>query len=262
VRRFAIGLALVLASTARAADNDLQLFRLGHPNDIRICNICDGSDTVVEAGDPGAQRRFARLVATLGLAFTPPFQEQARTTGQAGFELGVSGAVAFPKLAPNEWPTEGTLATSAAPQQLILPTLEIRKGLGGGFELGAAASYLVNSQMVGLTAELRWAALEGLPRAPDVSLRAFGTRVIGTRELDLVVGGPTCRFPNRSASPPASSCSRTRRSESCSSTRKARRSISIPAPRTSGRRPTTTACSAAFPFLKIATSTPSSACAR
>jgi hypothetical protein len=189
VRRFAIGLALVAASGARAADNDLQLFRLGHPNDIRICTVCDGTDTVVEPGDLGAQRRFARLSATLGLAFTPPFQEQARTTGQAGFELGVSGAVAFPKLAPNEWPTEGTLGTSAAQQQLVLPTLAIRKGLGGGFELGAAASYLVSSQMVGLSAELRWAVLEGLGRAPDLSLRVFGTRVIGTRELDLVVGG-------------------------------------------------------------------------
>jgi hypothetical protein len=189
VRRFAIALALVLGSGARAAENDLQLFRLGHPNDIHVCSICDGTDTVVEPGDPGAQHRFARLVATLGLAFTPPFQEQARTTGQAGFELGVSGAVAFPKLAADEWPTEGTLATSAAPQQLILPTLGIRKGLGGGFELGVAASYLVNSQMLGLTAELRWAVLEGLRSAPDLSLRAFGTRVIGTRELDLVVGG-------------------------------------------------------------------------
>jgi hypothetical protein len=189
VRRFAIGLALVAASGARAADNDLQLFRLGHPNDIRVCTICDGSDTTIEPGDLGAQRRFARLSATLGLAFTPPFQEQARTTGEAGFELGISGAVAFPKLAPDEWPTAGSLATYPAPQQLVLPTLTIRKGLGGGFELGAAASYLVQSEMVGLSAELRWAALEGLERAPDLSLRVFGTRVIGTRELDLVVGG-------------------------------------------------------------------------
>jgi hypothetical protein len=189
VRRFAIAAALVFSSGARAAQNDLQLFRLGHPNDIRICSICDGTDTIVEPGDLGAQRRFARLVGTLGLAFAPPFQEQARTTGQAGFELGISGAVAFPKLAANEWPTEGTLATSAAPDQLVLPTIGVRKGLGGGFELGVAASYLVNSQMVGLSAELRWAVLEGLATVPDLSLRAFGTRVIGTRELDLVVGG-------------------------------------------------------------------------
>jgi hypothetical protein len=45
------------------------------------------------------------------------------------------------------------------------------------------------SEMVGLSAEIRWAPLDGLERAPDVALRAWGTRVIGTKELDLVVGG-------------------------------------------------------------------------
>jgi hypothetical protein len=189
VRRFAIGLALLAASGARAADNDLELWRLGHPNDIRVCTVCDGTDTTVEPGNIFAQRRFARFTATLGLAFAPPFHEQAHTTGEAGFEVGVSGAVAFPKVAPDEWPTEASVAAFPAPKVLVLPTITVRKGLGASVELGAAVSYLAASQMVGLTAQLRWAPLDGLARAPDVALRLWGTRVVGTRELDLVVGG-------------------------------------------------------------------------
>ena len=178
---------------ARAGDNDLQLYRLGHPDDIVVCTKCDGTDRSVEPGDPQAQARFARFVSALGLALIPPAFEPGQTTGQSGFELGFSGHLALQKLNPGEWPTAGTQAVTAAPRSLFLPTLSLRKGFGASLELGAAASFLPGSQIVALSADLRWALFEGLDilgyPAPDLAVRAHLTRALGTQELDLLSGG-------------------------------------------------------------------------
>jgi len=184
--RFPIGLLIcVAAAGARAAENDLELWRLGHPDPLG-CTRCDGlpGDTP-EPGDPKAQARFHRLASTLGLAFAPPFQETAGTLGQAGFEVGVSSSEAFPKISSDAWPTRA----AAPPTVLTLPAVTLRKGLGGSFELGAAVSWLANSQMMALSAELRWAMLDGIAYAPDLSVRAWATRALGTQDLDLALVG-------------------------------------------------------------------------
>ena len=66
-----LALAVAASAAARADDNDLSLYLLGHPDPITVCAACDGSDRIAEIGDPSAQVRFARLVASLGLAFVP-----------------------------------------------------------------------------------------------------------------------------------------------------------------------------------------------
>jgi hypothetical protein len=178
------GLALLIvvaAAGARAAENDLELWRLGHPD----CLGCDAAGKGGEAGDPNAQVRFHKLASTLGLAFAPPFQETAGTLGQAGFEVGVSTSEAFLRIHSDAWPT----SASSPPKVLTLPAVTLRKGLGGSFELGAAVSWLANSQMMALSAELRWAILDGVAYAPDLAVRAWATRVLGTQDLDLALGG-------------------------------------------------------------------------
>ncbi|GAC1608317.1 MAG: hypothetical protein NVS4B10_23580 [Myxococcales bacterium] len=182
-------LALGFAWPARAGANDLALWRLGNPDPITVCTLCDGTDGTRVPGDPGAQVRFARLTAALGLAFIPPFSEAAGSLGQAGFEVGFAGQVAFPRLSPDEWATEGTRAASPAPRALFLPALRLRKGLGGSLELGTVVSYLAGSQIAALTFEVRFSPLDGLADAPDVAVRAYGTRVVGAESLDLTVGG-------------------------------------------------------------------------
>ena len=83
-------LIALAAGAARAGGNDLELWKLGHPDPIG-CTRCDGSPgDPAEPGDPNAQARFHRLASTLGLAFAPPFQETAGTLGQSGFEVGLS----------------------------------------------------------------------------------------------------------------------------------------------------------------------------
>jgi len=182
-------LFLLLTGAAHAAANDLEIWRLGHP-DTLACSLCDGSaGDVPEAGSPGAQARFHRLASTLGLAFVPPFEDAAATTGQSGFEFGISSSQVVLRIPADAWPTMETQASGAPPGVLILPAVTLRKGLGGSLELGAGVQWLANSQMVALSAQLRWAVVEGIENAPDLALRAWGTRVLGSRELDLGAAG-------------------------------------------------------------------------
>jgi hypothetical protein len=176
---------LLLAGAVNAAPNDLQLWRLGHPDSLG-CTACDGSPgDVPEPGTPGAQARFHRLSSTLGLAFIPPFQDPAATTGQAGFEIGVSSSQALLRIGADAWPTEVTQAIGTPPTMLLMPALSLRKGLGGSLELGAGIQWLAYSRMMAFSGQLRWAAVEGLENAPDLALRAWGTRVVGTQDLRL-----------------------------------------------------------------------------
>ena len=176
---------LLLAGAANAAPNDLELWRLGHPDSLG-CTACNGSPgDGPELGMPGAQARFHLLSSTLGLAFVPPFQDPAATTGQAGFEVGLSSSQALLRIGADAWPSEVTQAIGAAPGMLLLPAVTLRKGLGGSLELGAGFQWLAYSRMMAFSGQLRWAAVEGLENAPDVALRAWGTRVVGTQDLRL-----------------------------------------------------------------------------
>src|SRR5207248_7640359 len=127
--------------------------------------------------------------AMLALAFAPAFEDAAQTTGQAGFEFGVGNQVVFPRLSEQEWPSEGTLGTGAPPKMLFLPTVTLRKGLGGSVEFGVAASLLANSQAFALGAQVRWAPLDGLYGLPDVAFRAWASHVMGIQDLNLSFGG-------------------------------------------------------------------------
>jgi hypothetical protein len=178
-------LVFLVSAAAIADDNDLLLWKLGHPDPLG-CTRCDGSvGDPAEPGDLNAQARFHRLASTLGLAFVPPFQETAGTVGQSGFEVGVSSSEAFLRIQGDAWPTR----TASPPKVLTMPTVVARKGLGGSLELGATVAWLTQSQMMALSAELRWAVVDGLAYSPDIALRAWATRVVGTQELDLALGG-------------------------------------------------------------------------
>lgn len=186
-----IGLLLLLlgAPAARAGDNDLDLWRLGNPDPIKTCVVCDGTDSKAQGGSAGAQKRFARMATALGLAFVPAFGEPGSTTGQAGLEIGFANGFALPRLENSEWPGVASQAQTAAPALWVVPSLRARKGLGGSLEVGTSFSLLGGSQMVALSAELRWAVLDGIDYAPDLALRAWGTRVLGTQDLDLSMTG-------------------------------------------------------------------------
>lgn len=182
--------ALVLAAATwvaalpAAAGHDLDLWRLGSPRE----NLGDGTPN--PSYSPDAQARFEAVATQLGLALSSVTGGPARTTGAAGFALGIEWAsVSVP--ADRElggepvWPVEG----GSADTSLSMPTIHARKGLPYSFELGMRLTELRDSSMLGATLELRAAIVEGVAGAPDVSVRAHGTRLLGARDLSLAAGG-------------------------------------------------------------------------
>ena len=182
-------LGAALACPARAGDNDVLLWKLGNPDPIVVCSVCDGTDNHTQAADPKAQYRFARMASALGLAFVPGLGETAASLGQAGFEIGYSQSFRFLNLNADEWATDGSQAQTSHIPMLALSTLTVRKGLGGSFDVGVFATYLAQSSMLAVGAEVRASIIDGIDYAPDLSVRAYGLRVTGTRELDLTDAG-------------------------------------------------------------------------
>ncbi len=190
---------LLVASASRAEPNDVQLFRLGNVDEIKVCSKCDNTpnDVTARPGSPASQEGFARLASELGLAMIPHWLSPAESLGQAGFEYGISIDFAFvhgngKTSAGNPyWVTEGNPTGGAGPTSLAMPTLHIRKGLPFSFEFGGDAAYIVNSSMVAMTVNGKWALSEGyasLP-IPDFAVRGFGTRLVGAPGLDLTIVG-------------------------------------------------------------------------
>lgn len=182
---FVCGAVLALSGRARAFDNDLALEKLGNPSDIR-------NGEVVTKADPLAQERFARFVGEFALALAPMPTGLASSLGDAGFEATFSGDIALIHAkqifsdgqSHDVWPTEKPASGS-----LFLPTIHLRKGLPFGFEVGTSFAYVSFSSMIAASAQVKWAILEGFYLVPDLSVKAFGTTILGTGALNVVVAG-------------------------------------------------------------------------
>lgn len=182
------GLGLVLASgPARADSNDLELARLGSPKEL----VLDGGQRI--SADLLAQERFARFASDFALSLLPMPAGMPSSLGDAGFELVLVADTAFIHRRQtfsngqelDVWPTEQAGGSGA----LFLPTVQFRKGLPFGFELGTSVGSLSFSSMTSVSAGLKWALVEGIHLVPDVSVRAFAATAFGTRALTVFVGG-------------------------------------------------------------------------
>lgn len=176
--------ALVMPRPAAALDNDVQLRWLGSPNSVPTgcVQLGQANPANLPLCSQAPQSRFARMGSALGLAFAPAWSEPGATGGQAGFELNVAEVLAFPRLHADEWGTEGSHG-AGAPAVLPLTSLTIRKGLGASIDLGFSITYLAQSQMIGLAADLKVALLDGVEKAPDVAVRFWGGHLAGSGEL-------------------------------------------------------------------------------
>lgn len=201
MRRLAYALAAVLAiaaaPSARAEPLDLDLSRLGAPDEnVWVYLATTVSD--VSAGQAAtyaaeSRRRFATLAAELGLALSSAVLQPASTTGHSGFAFDLEvayvavGTKAVGSAPPSgftsaTWPTRG-----AAPSALYLPSVHVRKGLPYSLELGGRIIYLNRSSYYAAQGEVKWAVNEGIDAAPDVALRAAYTRLFGQEDLSLGV---------------------------------------------------------------------------
>ena len=193
---------------SQAQSLDLELWRLGNPDYI---TLHDGTVVPDPSGDPEANQRlmadanlrFRMLMVDLGLAIHPAPAHPANSPGRAGaaFEIGLRMPQIHPQAAvmsdecppgnPNcrIWVTRGTTPgrpnQQRVPNRLILPSLQVRKGLPFSFELNSQVQYLVGSSSCVMSGGARWALNEGFDFLPDLSIGAQATRLVGTRDFGL-----------------------------------------------------------------------------
>ncbi len=162
---------LVCASMPALADEyDFDISTFGNPNPAGLTYA------------PGANNKFRAFIRQMGAAITSTSLMPAETLGASGFMIGAELSVL----------TFGNAAlptTRAYTPPLLLPSLHLRKGLPFSFELGARTGWIQKSRMWLMTGELRWALSEGFVYVPDVSVRAHVSKLMNSRNFDLVAGG-------------------------------------------------------------------------
>ncbi len=161
------------------------------PNDVDLSGFIDGDDFFVEDGQVWGEANrdnegFENFARDLGQVFAPRPQAPSKTLGQAGFAVKYMLGTAMIPSDEQYW-SDG-LAGGTPRSTLVSHHLEVRKGLPFSFEVGGNLSHLMNSQMFGMGANVRWALHEGYRYFPDIGVRAAANTVTGANELNLING--------------------------------------------------------------------------
>ncbi|HEU4534547.1 MAG TPA: hypothetical protein VFS00_10535 [Polyangiaceae bacterium] len=141
---------------------------------------------------------FRRLVGQYAWALAPAAPREARTGGPARFFLGAEWATSSIAGGRDHW----RRGVERAPGAAHVVSLNLRKGLPAGFELGASLGRVVGAAPWLAGAEARWAPLEGarfgpLGRLPDVSFGAAARTLAGASPLRLTVVAAEARLSKR-----------------------------------------------------------------
>ena len=174
-------------------DNDFYLKNL-HPDHAKeICTDsnstnCIAPDAKLRFDSEEVQEKFAKLMTEYGLAIAPSFTQPGETLGSKGYELGVT--YGFTKVGQNkvngESPWEGTYGQKD-PGALHLVSIEARKGLPASFEMAGRVSYIFGSHMLVLGMSGKFALIESVGYAPDISVRATYNSLLGSKEVSMDV---------------------------------------------------------------------------
>ena len=193
-------------------------------NDLRLLNLCPYDLNTLECSwvqrdpatgrvisttpDADGQSRFRSMMSELGFAIAPRLMTPADTLGFAGFqfsaELGVTTINPERKIgtAPNDrayW--DGVEAVHPTDPVAVRPPSHlttvggfVRKGLWiplPAFEFGAGALSILDSHMYVLQGYAKLALQEGFHGwwLPSLAVRASGSQLLGTSEVDLTVYG-------------------------------------------------------------------------
>ncbi len=173
LRIFVLTLTLVSSAPSWARSYDVSLSNLG--------------DT------PTDRAKYQSLAQEMGLVLAPLHIGPARTTGHSGFEYTLRLSSHNIHQTRSYWTdvSEGGVmdleGATNAPDTLTTTTIEVRKGLPFGLELGTNLSWLENSETLALGGRIRIGLLEGYQDSysPDVSVYAAVNRMLGSTDLDL-----------------------------------------------------------------------------
>ena len=130
---------------------------------------------------------FRSLTTDLGEVFAPRIANPAETLGQAGFAVGLMTSFSFIPSDQEYW--RRAVEDNNPSSSLFTGHLQLRKGLPFSFELAGNMSYLFDSEMFTMGADLKWSLNEGFYYLPDVAVRGSVNTVMGAPELNLVTAG-------------------------------------------------------------------------
>jgi hypothetical protein len=170
MRTLLVAIFLLVSSSAWARAYDVSLDNLRDNEEDRLLY-------------QGAAQEMALVLAPLHLG-------PARTTGHSGFEYILRFSTHDVDEEAPYWPRVLQLGGAAnPPDSLGTTTIEVRKGLPFGVELGTSITWLENSETIALGGRLRIGLLEGYQDrfAPDLSVHASINRMLGSTDLDLTM---------------------------------------------------------------------------
>jgi hypothetical protein len=175
----AVAVLALLAPPARADQNDLTLERIaGMPASPGAFN---------DPSDPVKQTQYKSLMSELAVVMAPPILMPADTLGYSGFQLSLQNTNTQISSGADFW-QKGVQNVSGP----WLSTLSVwaRKGIWlplPGFELGAGATKLFNSNMYAVQGYAKLALHEGFHdwALPSFAVRGAVSRLLGASEVDL-----------------------------------------------------------------------------
>lgn len=182
----ALIIAMLTPAVASARDNDLVLSRYTS-FDERECVSDNGPTGEICGIVEKDTEAFQNLVVDLGEVFGSRFANPAETLGEAGFAFGVMTSLSFIPNDEEYW--QDVVEDQDPGPALFTAHVQVRKGLPFSFELVGNMSYLSNSEMFAMGADLKWALHEGFTYMPDVAVRGSVNTLLGAEALNLFTAG-------------------------------------------------------------------------
>jgi len=175
----ALGLGSV--QQAQALDNDPEIRRLCVPSNDSPALPC-GVNPVPD------QAAFKELSREMGMAFAPKLLAPAETLGVNGFQFSMQYSITNVNEEEEYW--QRGVKDQSPSSTLMVSQFEVRKGLPFSAEIGANASYMIETELWAFGGMLKWALNEAVDAFPvDISLRGSLNRVVGSSELQLTTVG-------------------------------------------------------------------------
>jgi hypothetical protein len=175
----AVAFAAMMPGRARADKNDLTLERIiGMPAMVGQLN---------DPTDPTRQTMYKSLMSELALVMGPRMLAPADTLGYSGFQVAFESS--FTQISNNaDFWQKGVEHVSGS----FLPTISVmaRKGIWlplPGFEIGAGATKLIDSNMYAVQGYAKLALHEGFHDwpLPSLAVRGAVSHVLGASEVNL-----------------------------------------------------------------------------
>lgn len=132
------------------------------------------------------QANFRLLSQDLGAALSYKALATGEPLGVTGFAIGLS-LTGTDLQHPEAW--QGATTSADAPDTLLVPKLQVSKGLPAGFDIGAFITSVPDTNIQLLGGELGYAIIDGSMALPSLSVRGTFSRLSGVDQLDLNTTG-------------------------------------------------------------------------